>query len=63
MRRNRLQPWYTHDLCLQRHFLLSRSLEGKLTLAVNNIFNQQYEVIANYPMPGRTLNAALDINF
>ena len=63
VRRNRLQPWYTHDLCLQRHFRLSRSLEGKLTVAVNNIFTQQYEVIANYPMPGRTLNAALDINF
>ena len=63
VRRNRLQPWYTHDLFLLRHFRCSRRIEGKLTFAVNNIYNQQYEVIANYPMPGRTLNAALDINF
>ena len=25
----------------------------KTTLEVNNLFNQQYEVIMNYPMPGR----------
>lgn len=41
------RPWYTHDM--------SMSFEMKhwyFALEINNILNQQYEVILNYPMPG-----------
>ena len=31
----------------------------KATLEVNNLLNQQYEVICNYPMPGRNFKVIL----
>lgn len=44
--------WYTHDLALTYAFrLLGARL--RLSAEVNNLLNQQYEVIQNYPMPGR----------
>ncbi|MDQ6531428.1 TonB-dependent receptor domain-containing protein [Flavobacterium sp. LHD-85] len=50
---NEVQPWYTHDLAIQKSFAFKNyKLNG--TIEVNNAFNQQYEVIYNYPMPGRT---------
>lgn len=49
---NHEQPWYTHDLSLTRRFTWGH--HGlKITAEVNNLFNQQYDVILNYPMPGR----------
>ncbi|MDP5202069.1 TonB-dependent receptor [Flavobacterium sp. DG2-3] len=50
---NEVQPWYTHDLAVQKSFAFKNyKLNG--AVEVNNAFNQQYEVIYNYPMPGRT---------
>lgn len=62
---NHEQPWYTHDMSLSYELPLSRRKpvtpfeRGQggiprlhLALEVNNMFNQQYEVILNYPMPG-----------
>lgn len=56
------QPWYTHDLSLSwLQPLGDTSL--KATVEVNNIFNQQYEVILNYPMPGRNFKVILQYDF
>lgn len=50
---NEVQPWYTHDLSVQKSFAFKNyKLDG--AIEVNNALNQQYEVIYNYPMPGRT---------
>lgn len=57
---NEVQPWYTHDLSLQKSFALSHYLI-KGTVEVNNLLNQHYEVIYNYPMPGRTLKFIISI--
>lgn len=46
-----MAAWATHDLNLQYKFSLAK-LPCKAILEVNNLFNQRYEVIANYPMPG-----------
>lgn len=52
------QPWYTHDLSMGYTFDTSAIARGKLHprlyigVEINNLFNQQYEVIQNYPMPG-----------
>ena len=55
---NHAQPWYTSDLSLSRTFPLgSHQLKG--TLEVNNIFNQQYEVVQCYPMPGTNFRLIL----
>ena len=55
---NYAQPWYTSDLSLARSFALGgHELRG--TLEVNNIFNQQYEVVQCYPMPGTNFRLIL----
>lgn len=57
---NHAQPWYTSDLSLSRNIRFERSAL-RLTLEVNNIFNQQYEVVQCYPMPGT--NFKIKINW
>jgi outer membrane cobalamin receptor len=46
-----IKPWYTSDLALSHTLPLRRS-GVRLTAEVNNIFDQQYDVVLNYPMPG-----------
>lgn len=49
---NHVEPWYTSDLSLSYPVgIASSSL--RITLEINNLANRQYEVIRNYPMPGR----------
>jgi len=48
---NRAQPWYTSDISVSKTFLLKNN-KCTSTLELNNIFNQQYEVVKCYPMPG-----------
>ncbi len=48
---NHAQPWYTHDMSLSKTIPLKKS-ELRISAEVNNIFNQQYEVVRCYPMPG-----------
>ena len=43
--------WYTSDLALSKEFRLRRTAL-RATIEVNNLFNQQYEVVQCYPMPG-----------
>ncbi len=57
---NYIQPWYTHDLSLVKGVEIF-DFEWKFTLQVNNIFNQQYEVIRCYPMPGTNFNVKLNV--
>lgn len=56
------QPWYTHDLSASWTRPL-RSCTLKLTAEVNNLLDQQYEVIQNYPMPGRNFRFTLRLDF
>ena len=55
---NHEQPWYTHDLSASYEFKWHR-VACKVTAEVNNLFNQQYDVIQNYPMPGRNYKLIL----
>ncbi|MDR1258811.1 MAG: TonB-dependent receptor [Tannerellaceae bacterium] len=52
IRENHEQPWYTHDLTVGKSFDYKR-LRCRLSVEVNNILNQYYDVVLNYPMPGR----------
>ncbi|MDO4691611.1 MAG: TonB-dependent receptor [Porphyromonadaceae bacterium] len=56
-----VQPWYTHDLSLSRSWPLPHSKDLRTTLAINNLFNQQYEVVRNYPMPGINFQIKLQL--
>lgn len=48
---NYMQPWYTSDVSLQYDFK-AFGTKCRVMLEVNNILNQKYDVILNYPMPG-----------
>lgn len=52
IRANYEQPWYTHDLSSSYRFKFN-NMQLTATLEVNNLLNQYYDVIMNYPMPGR----------
>lgn len=55
---NREQPWYTHDMSLGKK-LHCKNIKFKLTAEINNVFNQQFDVITCYPMPGRNYKLVL----
>lgn len=57
---NYAQPWYTHDLSLSRHIRCKR-VDIRITAEVNNLFNQPYEVVQCYPMPGTNFKIKLNI--
>jgi outer membrane receptor protein involved in Fe transport len=48
---NYIKSWYTNDLSLSKEFDLHKT-KMRISAEVNNIFNQQYEVVLRYPMPG-----------
>ena len=61
IKENYAQPWYTHDISLSKIFKLKNS-SMRVTAEVNNIFNQQYEVVQCYPMPGTNFQIKLNFN-
>ena len=60
IRANYVQPWYTHDVSAGYSFAAGK-VGMKLSGELNNIFNQQYEVVSNYPMPGRNFKIILSV--
>ena len=57
-------PWYTHDLALSYEWRFKEQAKiQKLHFAVevNNLFNQQYDIVLNYPMPGLNGKAVVKI--
>ena len=57
---NHVEPWYTSDLSLRYQCTWHRVLYTMM-LEVNNVLDQQYEVIVNYPMPGRNFAVTLSV--
>lgn len=57
---NHMEPWYTSDLSLRCKFIVY-SLKFIAQAEVNNVLDQQYEVIVNYPMPGRNYALTLSV--
>ena len=55
---NHLQPWYTSDMSLAWS-----NGTWRVNLDVNNLFNQDYDVILNYPMPKRNYQLTLSYEF
>ena len=56
-----MEPWYTSDLSLRYQFIVD-SLKFIVQAEVNNVLDQDYEVIVNYPMPGRNFALTLSID-
>ena len=57
---NHMEPWYTSDLSLRYKFTVY-SLQFTAQAEVNNVLDQDYEVIVNYPMPGRNYALTLSV--
>ena len=57
---NYVEPWYTHDIAFWRAFTVAKQ-QVKLHAVVNNLLNQYYDVILNFPMPGRHYRLTLTI--
>lgn len=62
------QPWYTHDFSIGKNVQLparkknnSPTSSLKISMEVNNLLNQYYDVILNYPMPGRNYKIILKL--
>ena len=57
---NYMPAWYTSDLSLVYAFNWQKN-RCKLTVEVNNLLAQDYDVILNYPMPKRNYAISIDI--
>lgn len=60
IRYNYTQPWYTSDISIGKDFRIDKV--GIRALAeINNLLNQDYDVILNYPMPKRNYRFSLTV--
>ncbi|TXH20522.1 MAG: TonB-dependent receptor [Chitinophagaceae bacterium] len=57
---NHIQPWYTSDISLQKK-IIKKNNNIKLLIEVNNILNQYYDVVINFPMPGRHIRSTISL--
>ena len=55
-------PWYTSDFSVSKGLKVWKG-DLKLTLEVNNLLNQQYEVVICYPMPSTNFKLIAQYNF
>lgn len=52
------QPWYTHDMSVVKNFQW-KNKRCKVSAEINNLLNQYFDVVLNYPMPGRNYKLIL----
>lgn len=57
---NYMEPWYTHDAAIGYDFKWRKQKFG-VNVEVNNLLNQYYDVIPNFPMPGRNYRLTLNM--
>lgn len=54
------QPWYTSDMSVSKEWAIRR-YNFKISGEINNVFNQDYEVVLNYPMPRRNYKIIISV--
>lgn len=61
---NHTEPWYTSDLGVVKNFVLggAKKKTMKVSLEVNNLMSQDYDIILNYPMPKRNYKLLVSID-
>ncbi len=57
-----IPAWYTHDVSLEKQWNLKK-ISLKVFGEINNIANQHYNVIKNFPMPGRSFRLGFSIHY
>lgn len=58
-----LEDYFLIDLSVSRKMQM-KNIHGSLRLSVKNLLDRQYQIIANYPMPGRAyyINLSVQLN-
>lgn len=59
---NRLDSYSDHSIAANRDFKFSRII-ASLNLEMLNIMNKNYEIVKNFPMPGRSVRVTLGIKY
>jgi vitamin B12 transporter len=59
---NYVRPWYTHDTAVHYNTRLNKR-DLRITAEINNLLNQDFAVIENFPMPGRNYRFGLTYNY
>lgn len=49
---NHLEPWYTSDVAFAKKLRI-KNTAYRFGIELNNIFSQYFDIVKNYPMPGR----------
>ena len=57
----RVLPYFMNDIVLEKSFACRGCSRLALKLAVNNIFNEEYESVLHRPMPGRNFEFFVEI--
>ncbi|MGY0034499.1 hypothetical protein [Pedobacter sp. NJ-S-72] len=60
--KNYVPAWYTHDIAFHYTKTLNKQ-RFRLSAEVNNLLNQYYDVITNFPMPGRSYRFTLAYSY
>ncbi len=59
----KFQPLTTIDLTLTSREFSFEGIGLKLLLGVSDVTNEHYEDVVNYPLPGRTYNFSIELNY
>lgn len=60
--RNRMDAWHTSDIALT-HKIRIKDSQLNISAEVNNLFNKDYDVVKNFPMPLRSYSVAMKYCF
>ena len=58
-----LADWNTLDVSLSKTFDFGKSISLSVNLTARNLFDNRYELVSGYPMPGRSLIGGLEFGF
>jgi outer membrane cobalamin receptor len=58
-----LANWNTLDISLSKCFVIRKSLSLSICLSAKNLFNNEYELVSGYPMPGRSFIGGIQFGF
>ena len=58
-----IAPWNTFDLTLCKGFKFAGSMNLAAKLAARNLFDNRYELVSGYPMPGRSFIGGVEFMF
>ena len=60
--RNRMDAWHTSDIALT-HKIRIKDSQLSISAEVNNLFNKDYDMVKNFPMPLRSYSVAMKYIF